>query len=412
MSQSPELPTAGWPEQQPEPAPYPAAQWNCQVDDSTMPQPVLPPEALQAQQAQPGYGGYEAEGAGLPTEFDHLFRGSPQDSRRSIDRQRPGVGAIPMPEPYQDPQYSQAPPMPAPEAPQYPADPYEAAGFATASYAGPGPTGAPPAPYGQPEYPQAPGYGPGGHGNQGYTGPEYGNPEQGNPEYGNPGYGTAEYGGGQGGNGPGGWHDGGGARPAGSRKRWLIGGGVALVAVIGIVYALNSGGNTSKSPSANGSTGAASSTQPTTAKQQAAAIYTIIAQSAQLRSDASTAVVDVTGCHDLATAQTTLKNTAQQRQSQADQVAKLNVSLIQNGAQLIQELNAAWTASAKSDSAYATIAADVQSGCKAGQVKKDGNYQTANSEGTAASQAKAQAADLWNTNVVPLGQQQISDTTL
>jgi hypothetical protein len=452
MSQSPELPTAGWPDQPPEPAPYPdaqqypGAQWNGQVDDSTMPQPVLPPEAVQAAaptQVQPGYGGYEAEGAGLPSEFDHLFRGSPQDSRRSIDRQRPGVGAAAAPEPYQDPQFSQTPPGP-PQEGQYPAAQYQAAGFATTSYAGPGPGEAPPAAYGQPEYPQAPGYGPAGYGSQGqqgqgqgqgyagpefggpqYGNPEYGNPEYGNPEYGNPEYGRPEYNGpeyngpdygggefvGQGGDGSGGW-GGGGARPAGNRRRWLIGGAVAAVAVIGIVYALNSGGGGSNTPTARSSKGAATTTQAATAQQQAAAVYAIISKSGQLRSDASTAVVEVTGCHDLADAQTALQNTAQQRQDQADQVGKLNVSLIQNGAQLVQKLQDAWTASAKSDIAYASIAADVQNGCKANQVKKDANYQTANSEGSSASQAKAAAAQLWNTNVVPLGQQQISDTTL
>ncbi|HEU5333044.1 MAG TPA: hypothetical protein VFU73_09775 [Actinocrinis sp.] len=402
MSQSPEMPATGWFEQPPpESVPYPAEQWNGQQqDDSTMPQPVLPPEPA-PMQAQPGYTGYEAEGAGLPTEFDHLFRGSPHDSRRSVERQRPGIGAASegyaMPEGYQDPQYQaqqQAGPMQAgpmqtmpPEA-QYSAAQFQSSGLPTSSYQAPGeaaPYGAEQyggEQYGQPDYPQAPGYG----------APQ--------PQYGNQGYDG------------GGWDAGGGGGPSGNRKRWLIGGGVAAVAVIGIVYALSSGGGSGK-PSGHSSTGASASAHASTPQQQAAAIYSLIAQSGPLRSAANDAVVDVNGCRDLTAAQSALQSTAQQRQAQADQVAKLDVSKIQNGTQLVQALQEAWSASAKYDSAYASIAGDVQTGCKASQVKKDPNYQTTNTEGAAASQAKVQAADLWNTNVAgPLNQQQISEAKL
>ena len=398
MSQSPEMPATGWFDQPPpEPAPYPAGPWNGQQqDDSTMPQPVLPPEPAPMQH---GYAGYEAEAAGLPTEFDHLFRGSPQDSRRSIDRQRPGIGAAPesysKPEGYQDPQYQaqaqQAAQMP-PEAQyaeaQYSAAQFQSSGLPTASYQAPGeaaPYGAEQyggQQYGQPDYGQAPGYG----------APQ--------PQYGNQG------------NDGGGWNPGGGAGPSGNRKRWLIGGGVAVVAVIGIVYALSSGGGSGK-PDAHASNGASASAHPGTAKDQAAAIYTLIAQSGQLRSAANDAVVDVNDCRNLTAAQSALQTTAQQRQAQADQVAKLDVSKIQNGTALVQELQEAWSASAKYDSAYASIAGDLQTGCKTSQVKKDPNYSTTNTEGAAASQAKAQATDLWNKNVAgPLNQQEISEAKL
>jgi hypothetical protein len=405
MSQSPEMPATGWFEQPPEPVPYPTEPWNGrQQDDSTMPQPVLPPEPA-PMQAQQGYAAYEAEGAGLPTEFDHLFRGSPQDSRRSIDRQRPGVGAVP--DSYQDPQYQaqvaqqaaqmQSAPMQAPEAP-YSAAQFQSAGLSTASYQAPGeapPYGA--EQYGQPEYPQAPGYGQ--------------PPQFGNQGYGGPGYGGEFAGQGGGGDGSGGWNEGGGGLP-GSRKRWLIGGGVAAVAVIGIVYALSSGGGSGK-PNAHTTNGASASAHASTPQQQAQAIYTLIAESEQLRTAANDAVVDVNACRNLTDAQSALTSTAQQRQQQADQVAKLDVTLITHGTDLVQELQQAWTASAKYDSAYASIAGDVQTGCKTSQVKKDPNYQTANTEGAAASQAKVQAAELWNTNVAgPLGQGQITESKL
>jgi hypothetical protein len=399
MSQSPETPVTGWPEQPSEPAPYPAAEWTGPTGDaSTMPQPVYPPEATQVHadptQVQQAPGGYPAEGTGLPSEFDHLFRGSPQDSRRSIDRQRPAVGAA-FPAAYQNPQFQ----APEQSAPQYQPAGHEQA----AAYQGPidAPVYPPEEQYGgHPEYAQAQGYGQAGYGTQGYAGPEYGNPEYQGGEFV-----------GQGG-GPGGWGPGGGSASSRNRKGWLIGGGIALVAVIGIVYALTSGGGSS-SPSAHHGTGSTASAPAATAQQQAEAVYAIIAQSGQLRSAANDAVVEVNGCHNLAAAQNALQTTAKQRQDQADSVAKLDVSLIHNGAQLVQELQQAWSASAQYDAAYAAIAGDVQNGCKPGDIKKDANYPTTNTQGTAASQAKVQAADLWNTNVAgPLGQQQISEAKL
>ena len=396
MSQSPETPVTGWPEQPSEPAQYSAAEWTGPTGDaSTMPQPVYPPQAAQVHedptQMQQAPGGYAEEGTGLPSEFDHLFRGSPADSRRSIDRQRPAVGAAAPPDAYQEPQYQA-------QAPTQSAAQYQSAGYEqAANYQGPVDAPAYPPEQqqygGHPEYQQAQGYGQGGYGAQGYAGPEYGNPEY------------------QGG-GPGGWGPGDGPAQAKSRKGWLIGGGIAVVAIIGIVYALNSGGGSGTASTHHG-TGASASAPAATAQQQAAAVYAIIQQSGQLRSAANDAVVEVNACHNLTGAQTALQTTAQQRQAQADSVAKLDVSKIQNGAQLVQELQQAWTASAQYDSAYASIAGDVQNGCKPGDIKKDSNYATTNAQGTAASQAKVQAADLWNTNVAgPLGQQQISEAKL
>jgi hypothetical protein len=400
MSQSPETPVTGWPEQPPEPAPYPAAEWTGPAGEaSTMPQPVYPPETAQVHadptQIQQVPGGYPEEGTGLPSEFDHLFRGSPQDSRRSIDRQRPAVGGAALPDAYQDPQFQ----APGQSAAQYQPPGYEPA----AAYQGPvDPPVYPPEQQqygGHPEYPQAPGYGPAGYGAQGYPGPEYGNPEFQGGEFV-----------GQGG-GSGGWGPGGGSATSRNRKGWLIGGGIAVVAVIGIVYALNSGGG-SGTPTSHHN-GTTTSAPAATAQQQAAALYAIIAESGQLRSAANDAVVDVNACHNLAAAQTALQKTAQQRHDQADAVAKADVSQITNGAQLVQELQQAWSASAQYDSAYASIAGDVQNGCKPADIKKDANYPATNTQGTAASQAKVQAADLWNTNVAgPLGQQQISEAKL
>jgi hypothetical protein len=187
---------------------------------------------------------------------------------------------------------------------------------------------------------------------------------------------------------------------------------VAVAAIIGIVIAMSGGSPSTKNTASGGGTPTAVASK-TTPKQQADQIYQLIQQSGQLRSDANTAVVDVNGCKDLSNAQSTLTSTAQKRQAQADNVGKLDVSGIQNGAQLVSQLKAGWTASAQYDTAYAQIAGDVQSRCKSDNVHKDSNQQAANQAAGAADTAKAQAAQLWNANVAtPLGESQVSSDKL
>lgn len=426
MSQMPEMPAAGWAEQGYDPSAYPqqaetqsaqnhsaqvhhgqtqtAAVWQQDTEpDWGASQQGYPEQDYAGNGYQPQgqgqeYPGYPAQqgyptqavqaaaaaaeqssGTGLPTEFDHLFRDSTPDSRRAIDRQKPGIGgAGPVPSaapeaPFQA--YQQQPQQPPaeqfPGPAQYQGPQHQGAQFQS----GPGP------------YPQGAGYG---------------EPER-------------AFGGGNGGGGFGSGGFGGG--PAGgamrNRRTLVIGGAVALAAIIGIVIATSS---SSPGGRANASTGGGTpSTAPskTSPKQQADQIYQLIQQSSQLRSDANTAVVDVNGCKDLATAQSLLTSTAQKRQAQADGVDKLDVSGIQNGAQLVGQLKAAWTASSQYDTAYAQIAGDMQGGCKAAEVRKDSNYQAANQAAGSADDAKAQAAQLWNDNVAtPLGESQVTSDKL
>lgn len=457
MSQLPETPAAGWSDQDYEPSAYgrpeevPPAQGA--VPQQAAPEQPAAPQYGQAQTgwqqdtepdwgasqqgypgpadygaqsgyagqaqagyaAQPGYGAGQAEqammmqesGSGLPTEFDHLFRDSTPDSRRAIDRQKPMIGgaapgylqgaqqqqsaeaapqaenagaeqmAAPQGAPYQ--QYPQQ--QGFPQAEQYENAQYQGAGYPNGQYQ-------------DPQYQAAQ-----------FQGGQYGQPA-GYPQdqmgYGGPG----GYDDGSGYGGPGG--GGGGLR---NRKGLIIGGAVAVVAVIGIIVAVTSNGSSGKPQAGSGTpTAVASKASP---KQQADQIYQLIQQSGQLRSDANTGVVDVNECKNLADAQTLLSDTAQKRQAQADSVAKIDVTGIQNGAELVNQLKAAWTASAQYDSAYAQIAGDLQGDCKTSAVKKDPNYKTTNQQASAADNAKAQAAQLWNTNVAaPLGESQITEGRL
>jgi hypothetical protein len=368
--------------------------------------------------AQPGYpaqAGYpgpvdpafaeQDSGSGLPTEFDHLFRDSTPDTRRAIDRQKPMFGGA-------APGYLQS----AQAAEAAPAAESGAAGQVAA------PQGSPFQQYPQ----QQPGF-PQGVQHQGtqFPGGQYQDPQYQDPQYqsaqfqsGGP-YGQVAgqsqdamgYGGG-----PGGYDDGSGyGGPGGGglrgRRGLIIGGAVAVLAVVGIVVVVTSSSSPSHPQAGSGSPSAtASKASP---KQQADQIYQLIQQSGQLRSDANTGVIDVNGCKDLANAQTLLTDTAQKRQAQADGVAKLDVSGIQNGTELVNQLKAAWTASAQYDSAYAQIAGDLQNNCKASAVKKDPNYQTTNQQAAAADNAKRQAAQLWNDNVATaLGESQITEGRL
>lgn len=355
MSQMPEMSAPGRPEQGP--------------DQGWQQQPIQPGWVVEAEPAIV----LDAEGGQLPTEFDHLFRGSTPDSRRSIDQPSPPIGAA-QPSAYFN---AQAEAQPQPGYPQQGGGyPQQGGGYDQA-------------PEQHPEqYQQAYGY-QDGYQNQYAQSQQY---QQAAP-YGAPnGYGDGQWGGEP-------------PRPS-KRPALLIGGAVAAVAVIGVAVMLSGGGGTAKPrATATHSASAAASTSP---QQEAAAVFQIIDRSGQLRSDANGAVVEVSACRDLSAAQSLLQSTAQKRQSQADEVAKLDVAKIPEGAALVQALQQAWTASAQADTAYAGIAADLASGCKPAQVKKDPNYQVADDAGRSATNAKDQAAQLWNNNAVSLGQQPIA----
>ena len=155
-----------------------------------------------------------------------------------------------------------------------------------------------------------------------------------------------------------------------------------------------------------------SASSAATAMQQADALYMVIYQFTPVRSDANDAIWDVNGCRNLSNAQSKLRAVARERQAQVEQLAALDVSKVPEHARLVAALRHAWLTSAQSDTAYANIAADLQTGCTSGAVSMDPNYQQADDYAQAASAAMAEAAQLWNTNADALGQLRISDDEL
>jgi hypothetical protein len=286
----------------------------------------------------------EEEQSSVPSEFDHLFRDSSPQERRSISGRQPmvsGPGAAA-----------------SPGFPQGPGQPQEAQGgpaAATALFTGP------PAP-GTVYEDRAP---------AGYA----------------PDYGGGPFSAGTGG------QDGG---PGGRRTPLIIGGVVVVVAAVGLYLGLSGGGSGKSPTAAKSSTAATSPASTETAQQQADAVYQLVQQAKTLRSDISGGVDKLEAC-DVSGAQSEIDSTAQARASAAAAVAKLPVGKISGAAALLTDLQTAWQDSANSDQEYSKAAADFASGgCSKSAVKSDANFQAAQSASGSTANAKDAAASLWN----------------
>lgn len=303
----------------------------------------------------------EEEQASVPSEFDHLFRDSSPNDRRSITGRAPVVSG---PGAAASPGFPQQQPQPAPQQAQ--------AGQGTAAY--------------HPGQPQ-----------QGFDdrAPEYG---------GDQGYGG---GGGYGQGGPG------GSGPGRRRAPLLIGGAVVLVGAVGLYLGLSGGGSgPGGAPKTTDPTVSASHASNETAQQQASAVYALVQRSEQLRSDINAEVGDLDDCSNVSSLPSEIADTASARQAQADQVAKLDVSKISGGGELTSELEAAWSASAESDNDYAKVASDVAGSCSKHAVQSDSNEGAAKQASDRASSDKYKAAQSWNQTMTNYGQQQITESDL
>jgi hypothetical protein len=156
----------------------------------------------------------------------------------------------------------------------------------------------------------------------------------------------------------------------------------------------------------------ASARPANTAMQQADTLYALIYQFTPFLSDANGAVWDVNGCRNLSNAQSRLRAIARKRQEQVEQLAELDVSKVPDHSRLVAALKHAWITSAQTDTAYANIAADLQTGCTSGAIRTDPSYQQADADDQAAKAAKTEAAQLWNANADSLGQLHITGAWL
>ena len=342
---------------------YHQAQQQYPQQDQQYQQQYQEPQQYQEQTAPQQAVFYEEEQAAVPSEFDHLFRDSSPQERRSISARQPmvsGPGAAPSPgfpqqqgQPQPQQQVAQQQAAQAQQATQVAQQPpASTAMFHPSQQQGYEPAGQ------QPQYA-------GNYGGGGYDGP-----------------------GGPGGSGSG-----------NRRTPLIIGGAVVVIAALGLYFGL-SGGSPSKS-TATGKTTATSTSAASkeTAQQQADAVYQLVKQAKTLRGDISNEVGLLKAC-EIATVTPELNTTAAARASAAKQVAALPVGKISGGAAVTAALQAAWQASAASDQGYAKAAADFAGGgCSASAVNADPNYRQASSDSTPSDNAKSAAASLWNSDM-------------
>ncbi|MFE7188293.1 hypothetical protein [Kitasatospora sp. NPDC057541] len=341
------------PGQQPGPpqGPQPGQQSGQQPGPPSPGQPYGPPQGQHPGQPAQGhqYGPYPGQPAGQPE-----YLGDSALPTQAIPVQQPGWGGAPQP--------------------GYPADPAQAT-----QYLPPYPAGDPQAAGGYP--PAQPGYAD--------------RPAPGYPDH--PG------------EAPGGRDGGRGGRPS---SKLLIGGVVAggVAAAVLVAVLLNGGDDTAGTakkavPPVTGSGTAAATAQsagPTTAsvnpevKAQAQSLSDLLGTANDSRQAVIGAVAAVQKCDKLPESQQALTAAAGQRRELQTKLAGLKTDKLPGGPQLVEQLNAAWTASATADDEYAAWAADAQGGC---DPKKNDNqhYKNAVAASGTATTAKKQAAGLWNT---------------
>ncbi|MCX4687273.1 hypothetical protein OG401_23695 [Kitasatospora purpeofusca] len=204
-----------------------------------------------------------------------------------------------------------------------------------------------------------------------------------------------------------------GGRGGGRSSNKLVVGGVVVggIAAAALVAVLMSGGDDkpgSKPQAAPATTGggttAATAQQapgPTTAsvspevKAQAQALSDLLGTANDSRQAVIGAVASVQKCEKLPESQQALTAAAGQRRELQSKLSGLKTDKLTAGPQLVEQLNAAWAASATADDEYAAWAGDAQSGC---DPKKNDNqhYKNAVAASGTATTAKKQASGLWN----------------
>ncbi|MFE6050919.1 hypothetical protein ACFQ6N_09200 [Kitasatospora sp. NPDC056446] len=301
--------------------------------------------------------------------------------------QQPGYG-VPQAEPAPETQYLPPYPVGDPQAGGYPA-PQAQPGYPQPQPA-PGYPAYPVAAQPQQAYPAQeyqPGYSQGG--NQGYTG-DYGQDRGPDPDA------TQAGGSGRG-------------RPS---SKLIIGGVVAGCAAAGVLVAVlvsGGGGGETTSDKKNSPVAAGSTSAPGTAsasgsgaavdpdvKAQAQPLSDLLGTASDSRSSVVSAVASVQKCDKLPESQQALTAAAGKRRELQSKLGQLKTDKLPGGQQLVEQLNAAWTASAQADDEYAAWAQDAQGSCDA---KKQDNqhYKNAVQASGTATTAKKQAATLWNT---------------
>ncbi|MEV7026554.1 hypothetical protein [Kitasatospora sp. NPDC093558] len=199
----------------------------------------------------------------------------------------------------------------------------------------------------------------------------------------------------------------GGGRPS---SKLIIGGVVAGCAAAGILVAVlmsggdDTGGDKKKTPPV--ATAGSASTGPATASGSAASVDPEVKAQAQplsdllgTASDSRSAVVNAVGavqkCNQLPESQQALTAAAGKRRELQTKLGQLKTDKLPGGPQLVEQLNAAWTASAQADDEYAAWASDSQAPGACGKQDNQ-HYKNAVTASGTATNAKKQASTLWN----------------
>jgi len=150
------------------------------------------------------------------------------------------------------------------------------------------------------------------------------------------------------------------------------------------------------------------------AETQAQQLSSLLANSAEDRSEIVSAVSQITSCGDLSAAQATLDQAETSRQGLLDQLGTMQLGSLPNSAALVQALQSAWQASLSSDSSYAAYAGDEMSnfnGCVPNDPN-DTNAQAAARSDAQATAAKTEFVALWNPIAVTYGLPQYQQSGL
>jgi hypothetical protein len=188
-------------------------------------------------------------------------------------------------------------------------------------------------------------------------------------------------------------------RRSGPSMRTLAIGVVAACAVVGIgLGAMLSGGTSAASPRAGASaaTKQAANVGATTASGQAKALSALLDSASTDRNAVINAVGDIQQCQGLQQAQQTLAQAAQSRAQLMQQLEALKTDQLPQGGALVGALQRGWQASQQADSHYAIWAAQSQGVCQKHHHPKAGGESAALTASGTATQAKKQAASLWN----------------
>ncbi|MFJ9609105.1 hypothetical protein ACIRS1_22480 [Kitasatospora sp. NPDC101176] len=207
-----------------------------------------------------------------------------------------------------------------------------------------------------------------------------------------------------------------GGRPS---NKLVIGGVLAGLAAAGVLVAvlMNGDDTASGGDKKTGTVAATGSTAPGTAsasgsgaavdpdvKAQAQPLSDLLGTASDSRSAVVGAVSSVQKCDKLPESQQALSGAAGKRRELQTKLGQLKTDKLPGGQQLVDQLNAAWTASAQADDEYAAWAGDSQAPGACDPKKQDNqHYKNAVQASGTATTAKKQASALWNAIAVQTG---------